>query len=365
MKKTILNSNYLILFSLLWTVFLSNPEERQSGDEIQEFTLEKQEEIILESEDMLFGRFRQGFVVSKDERLLAFHDFSNQQIVVFNSDGSFVNAIGSEGSGPEEFRNVFGYNFSKENTIWAFDENLNTFKHFDLDGNIISTIEGIYGDGFVQTRYQLFVNNETLYIPVKEAEYSSEDASQNWQSALMAVYSTAGEFVKTIGTYGDPVKNPNHYAVRGLFDIDFEEETLLVGYSTSHQLSQIKLDTDNQEFFGKIPENFLVPTESTNVDDSLNEILRKGLSRSSPSSVFITDHYYVQYFQNLTQEWYDTRDPNTKDHFLVFYDRKSQNYLGELEIPFAVGAITPNGTLYLIEDIDPDAYTIGSYRLHR
>lgn len=365
MKKTILNSNYLILFSLLWTVFLSNPEERQSGDEIQEFTLEKQEEIILDSENMLFGRFRQGFVVSEDGELWAFHDFSNQQIVVFKSDGSFVNAIGSEGSGPEEFRNVFGYNFSKENTIWAFDENLNTFKHFDLDGNIISTIEGIYGDGFPQTRPQLFVNGERLYIPIKETKYHTYDSGQIWQSAMMAVYSFEGDFIRTIGTYGDPVKNPSHYAVKGLFDLDFTEETLLVGYSTSHQLSQIKLDTDNQEFFGKIPKNFLVPTENTNVNDSLNEILRKGLNRSFPFNAFITDQYYVYYFQDLSQEWYDSRDTNTKDHFLVFYDRKSQNYLGELEIPFAVGAITPNGTLYLIEDIDPGAYKVGSYRLHR
>lgn len=355
--------NYLILFSILLVACSSNSDGGEIGADLQEFTLDKKEEIILDSEDIRFGRFRQEFVVSKDGAYWAFHDFSNQQIVVFNSDGNFVNAIGSEGSGPEEFRNVFGYNFSEENTIWAFDERLNTFKHFDLDGDLISTINGIYQDGFTQTRYQLFVNNKHLYIPIKETEYHTYDSSQIWRSAMMAVYSFEGEFIQTIGTYGGPVKNPNTYSVRGLFDIDFEDERLLVGYSTSHQLSQINLDTGNQEFFGKIPQNFLVPTENMNVNDSVNEILRKGLSRSFPSNAYITDQFYVYYFQNLSQEWHDTRDPNTKDHFLVFYDRDTQKYLGELEIPFAVGAITRNDTLYLIEDINPDNFMIGKYHL--
>lgn len=354
---------YIILSILLLFACTSNSDVGEIAVELQEFTLDKQEEIILKSEDVQFGRFRQEFVSSEDGKYWAFHDFSNQQIVVFRSDGSFVNAIGSEGSGPEEFRNVFGYNFSEENTIWAFDERLNTFKHFDMDGNLISIFEGIYEDGFTQTQPQLFVNNEMLYIPIKETKYSSYDSSQNWRSALMAIYSTKGEFIQTIGLYGEPVKNPNHYSVRGLFDIDFKEKTLLVGYRTSHRLSQINLDTGNQEFFGDIPRNFQAPTENTNVNDPVNEILRKGLNRSYPSNTFNTDHYYIYYFQNLNQEWYDTRDPNAKDHFLVFYDKRSQNYLGELEIPFAVGAITRNGIIYLIEDIDPDKFMIGKYHL--
>ncbi len=287
MKKTILNSNFL-LFTLLLVACSSNSDEGEIGAELQEFTLDKQEEIILESEDIRFGRFRQEFVTSKNGELWAFHDFSNQQIVVFRSDGSFVNAIGSEGSGPKEFRNVYGYNFSDENTIWAFDEILNTFKHFDLDGNLISAIEGIYEDGFTQSRPQLFVDNETLYIPIKESKHHTYDSSQIWRSAMMAAYSTEGDFIQTIGTYGDQVKNPNTYSVSGLFDIDFEDKTLLVGYSTTHQLSKINFNTGNQEFFGKIPKNFLVPTENMNVDDSLNEILKKGLTRSFPFNAFIT-----------------------------------------------------------------------------
>jgi hypothetical protein len=325
------------------------------------FELEKQSQVVLESDNVQFGRFRQHFIHSYDDEYWAFHDITKQQIFVFTSNGEFKTTIGSKGSGPAEFQNVYGYNFSEDNTIWAFDENLNSFKHFNLEDSLLSTVPGIYQDGFFQSHPQLFVDDKKLYIPITESEYRTQDFSQLWRSALVAVYDSDGKFLYTLGTFGDPVKKPDTYNVRAILDFDFEKEKMLASFSTSYKLGEYDLQNSTHQNFGVVSPNFMIPDEKTRVNDSFNQILEKGLRRSSPMAAFITDEHYIFHYQNLSQEWYDTRDPNTKDHYLVIYDRISKEYMGELQLPFALGNISKNGNIRLIESIDPDQFTISAY----
>lgn len=327
------------------------------------FQLEKQNQITLKSDSAQFGRFRQQFVHSIDDEYWAFHDIAKQQIFVFKSNGEFKTTIGSKGSGPAEFQNVYGYNFSEENTIFAFDENLNAFKHFNLEGSLVKTISGLYEDGFFQSHPQLFVNSNKLYIPVTESEYNTHDFSLLWRSALVAVYNTDGDFLHTLGRFGEPAKNPDTYNVRAMLDIDFEKNVLLASYSTSYQMGEFHFGNLDYQYFGEISPNFKLSNEETRVTDSFNQILEKGLLRSAPMAAYITTEYYIFYFQNLSQEWYDTRDPNTKDHYLVFYNPETHKYEGELKLPNALGTITRNGKIRLIENIDPDNYTISTYTI--
>lgn len=325
--------------------------------------LEKQSQVVLESNNVKFGRFRQHFIHSYDDEYWAFHDITKQQIFVFTSNGKFKTTIGSKGSGPAEFQNVYGYNFSTENTIWTFDENLNSFKHFDLEDSLLTTVSGIYEDGFLQSHPQLFVNNNKLYIPITESKYRTQNFSQLWKSALVAVYDTDGDFLYTLGTFGDPVKNPDTYNVRAILDFDFEKGNILASFSTSYKLSEYDIQNSTHHIFGIVSPNFMIPDEKTRVNDSFNQILEKGLKRSSPMAAYITDLYYIFHYQNLSQEWYDTRDPNAKDHYLVIYDRVSKKYMGELKLPFALGNISKSGNIRLIESIDPDQFTISTYTI--
>lgn len=327
------------------------------------FKLIHQKNIVLNSKEVPFGRLRQEFVNSYEDDYWAFHDFTNQQIFVFRSNGDFISTIGSEGSGPAEFQNVYGYSFTDGSTLWAFDENLDLFKHFNLNDSLLATVPGIYEDGFLQSHPQLFVNKDKLYIPITEAEYNTQDLSLIWKSALVAVYNTNGDYLYTLGNFGNPVKDPDTYNVRALLDIDFNQEIILAGFSTSYQLGEFMYGTEEQSYFGDAPNNFMLPSEKTSVNDSYNEILEKGLSRSAPMGAYITDEYYVFYYQNLSQEWYDTRDPNTKEHFLAFYERQNPAYVGELQLPYALGNLSRDGEIRLIHSIDPDQYTVGVYSL--
>lgn len=359
---------FIFLFSVFMGLLSCNESDTsylaiESEQKSKNIQLEKRSQVVLKSDNVQFGRFRQHFVHSIDDEYWAFHDITKQQIFVFTSNGEFKTTIGSRGSGPAEFQNVYGYNFSGENTIWAFDENLNTFKHFSLEDSLIATVSGIYEDGFFQSHPQLFVHDNKLYIPITEAEFNTQDFSQLWKSALIAVYNSEGDFLHTLGNFGEPVKNPDTYNVRAILDFDFEKEVMLAAFSTSYTLGEYDVQNLSHEYFGDIPPNYMIPEEKTRVNDSFDQVLEKGLRRSSPMASFITDEHYIFHYQNLSQEWYDTRDPNTKDHYLVIYDRLSKNYIGELKLPFAVGNITKDGNIRLIESIDPEHFTISTYTL--
>lgn len=338
----------------------SDNKIHHKGKDLQ---LKKITKVILNSDSIQFGRFRQHFVHSNDDKYWAFHDITKQQIVVFTSAGEFKTTIGSRGRGPAEFENVYGYNFSEDNTIWAFDENLNVFKHFNLNDSLLSTISGIYEDKFFQSHPQIFINNQKIYIPITEAAFNTNDFSQLWRSAFVAVYDFEGKFLHTLGTFGNPVKNPFTYNVRAMLDFDFEKEKMLASFSTSHKLGEYNLQDLSHTYFGILTPNFMVPDEQTKVNDSYNQIFEKALRRSSPMASFITDKYYIFHYQNLSQEWYDTRNPNTKNNFLIIYHRRNKDYIGELKLPFALGNISKNGNIRLIESIDPDQFTISTYTL--
>ncbi|HSH24766.1 MAG TPA: hypothetical protein VLA13_04430 [Massilibacterium sp.] len=321
-------------------------------------------DLHLKTDGILFGRLRQEFISSKNDLYWAFHDFTKQQILVFKSNGNLVATIGSKGKGPAEFENVFGYNFDEKNTIWAFDEKLDLFKNFALNDSLINTYQGIYEDGFLQSHPQLFVNEGKIYVPTTEVKYNTSDLSKIWQSSLISVYNVNGDFLKVLGKFGSPAKNPDTYNVRAMLDFDFTNNVVLSAYSTSYLMGEVNLESNSHSnFFGVRPPNFRTAEEETTVNDSFSEILKKALSRSAPMSAHITNEYYIFYYQNLTQEWYDTRDPNKKNHFLVFYDKKTKEFLNELQLPYALGNITMENDIRLIKSIDPDNFIIGDYKL--
>ncbi|MTI88995.1 MAG: 6-bladed beta-propeller [Balneolaceae bacterium] len=320
-------------------------------------------DVQLKTSSILFGRFRQEFTNSSDGQYWAFHDFTKQQILVFKSNGDFVTTIGSKGRGPSEFENVFGFTFDEENTIWAFDEKLDLFKNFNLSDSLINTYHGIYENGFLQSHPQLFVNKGKIYIPITEVKFNTMDYTKIWQSALMAVYDTNGSFLNMHGRFGPPAENPDTYNVRAMLDFDFHNNTVLSAYTTSYLLGEFDLESNQNKFFGVEPPNFKTATEKTTVDDSFSEILEKGLSRSAPMSAYITKDYYIFYYQNLSQSWYDTRSPNNKSHYLVLYNRSTKEFIKELKLPYALGNITRENDIHLIKSFDPDNFMIAEYKL--
>jgi hypothetical protein len=78
--------------------------------------------------------------------------------------------------------------------------------------------------------------------------------------------------------------------------------------------------------------------------------------------VYFLPEYLLHYFVILTEEFQQTRDHNDKIHYINLYDKESYNSYGEIELPYFLGNVIGD-KLYLIENDDPDNYTIGIYEI--
>lgn len=90
----------------------------------------------------------------------------------------------------------------------------------------------------------------------------------------------------------------------------------------------------------------------------------KNLKQSAVGESFVSNTYFFFYHFNWTEEFWQTRDPNAKPHFLnVFQKDEPHAFLGEISLPYMPLYISPNNKAYLLEDDDPDNFTIGVYEV--
>ena len=65
-------------------------------------------------------------------------DFQAQEISIFDSDGSFVRAVGSSGTGPGEFEQAIAVDISRKGEIWVMEMLKGRLSIFDPDGKYLS-----------------------------------------------------------------------------------------------------------------------------------------------------------------------------------------------------------------------------------
>lgn len=66
-------------------------------------------------------------------------DDMQQQIKVFEQDGTFVRAIGRKGGGPQEFQGIAGFDWSPDGTLWVLDRGNARFAVYDTAGKFVTT----------------------------------------------------------------------------------------------------------------------------------------------------------------------------------------------------------------------------------
>lgn len=66
-------------------------------------------------------------------------DEMQQQIKIFERDGTFVRSIGRKGGGPGEFRSIAGFDWSPDGTLWIVDAGNPRFTVLDTAGRLLAT----------------------------------------------------------------------------------------------------------------------------------------------------------------------------------------------------------------------------------
>lgn len=354
---------YFIVFSL--TIFsCSNQNHDESRRENKNFTLNKIREITIQPispDSNIIGRLRTRFVANRDDDLFVFYDEIARQFIITDNQGVIQSVISGKGRGPGEIVRAGGYNFDEENRLVVYDEGQMRITIFNLDGDIEKTAK-IESNNYQFGGRNLHIYDSRIYTDIIDQSLLG-DLSEAWQSDLIGVYNYDGNLLQTLGQYDPAVKEANTYLIFPHITIDYQNDIVISAQSSGYQIQSFDLKSKKRiARFGRKTSNFQESEEYISPNQSRQKIREQSVGVSFVASVHSLSDYIILHFENLTELFFKTNNFNDKKHFVSIYDKETYNSYGDIPLPFAVGNIFKD-KFYLIEDDNPDNYTIGVYEL--
>lgn len=359
-----------ILFSILF-IFCSCTKNSNSdyykSQELQaSLSFERVNEIILTTDNnnkLQIGRLRANFISDPVRNIHVFYDEINKHFLIADNEGNIQRTISSEGHGPGELMSVTAYNIDANGRLVVYDGGQLMLKLFSINGEHLSDEPLNQSDYTIVNRF-LHTDKNIIFAPVVDISFLS-DPSQAWQSSLIGVYDHSGSLIETFGQYDASLKQTNSYSVFPIMYFDPGEREIFTMHTNDFHIQVYDVDTKERiARFGRKTPNFNQNEESISPQLSYAEIQQKSLGLSFGMGLYATDEFIFAHFENLTESYYQTNNQNEKEQYISIYDRKNFDSYGEITSPYVVGNIS-NDQIYLIEDDDPDNYTIGIYEIQK
>lgn len=301
------------------------------------------------------------FTINNDGSRLAFYDLLYNHIVITDNIGNLLFIVGKQGKGPQEFIDISSWNFDDYDNLIIFDQGQRMVKIFDQRGEHIKSVKVFSNEELLEYSRILFARDSLIYMGVLEARYSNFENIED--SKLIGVLDYNGKLRKLIGTYDPYVTLATMYTSQPIFDIDFQKRKIYSSHMNSYRIQIFNLKANNRlAYFGYKSPHFIESAEEISPFAPKYKRREMALNQSFTKGLYVTDKYILLYFYNLTEKWYKTRSPIDKEYFISIFDKKKHNFIGEIRLPFSLGSVH-NNRLYLVENNNPDNYTVGIYEL--
>jgi len=354
----------VLYFWIFWALIAGcEPEEDHprviQKVELSSVEIQKVDSIVLDSGDQMIGQFRSDMRVNKAGTILSFADLMNQQIYLFGMDGKLINIIGNSGSGPKEFLQIMAH-FVADDRVIVVDESTMLVKIFSIDGELINTFKLFKDRNLLLSWWDMDVVGNDMYLSILEPEYSNMDVSK---SAMIAkVDLETGEVGPLVGQYDPVFKKQSTYFYYQHFTLGNDEMYLYTSPRTSPHIQIYNLQSNRRVdyFFVSNLEGWNQLQEKVTPEMPRNLIKEIVSGTSGIQGLHVSDKYVLQSFQTITDEFYQTFDHLAKKNYMAVYDKAGKNYYGTIRLPGLLGGVH-DGKLYIIEDTNPDNYTIGVY----
>jgi hypothetical protein len=371
-KTGILESCFnLLLVFLLISSCSSEQEEKAAKNEpfIDKISVVKQGELNLHNatgDDFTFGKLKNQFAVDQNASRFAFWDATKKQILLTSRNGEIIVQNGGSGRGPEEFQQVNKFGFGAEGKLYVLDNSMRKLNTYDQNleyqesKRLSFSANDMYphGSGMV-------IQNERLLVPILEQEYASPE--NWWQSTLIArIDPVNGDVSNTFGQYDSLLTDSKVYWNTPIVGIDSENGYLL---STHQSLNEIQVfNLENGERVTHISAdrstNFNQPESEISPDRDHSETIKESIGLSFTRGVYATDDYIILYYGNLTEQFVKTQNVMDRNYFVSLFDKADYSYIGDKKLQYPLGAVD-DGKLYLIENKNPNDYTIGIYKFNK
>jgi len=330
--------------------------------EEKQVTLEKQREITLSSRDTSdIADPLTHFAINRDATRLAFYDIILQHFVVTDGQGRLLHVLGGPGRGPEEFIQAINFAFDEHDNLLIYDERLRQLKIFGPEGTLKRTSNLFETGELAKSSSQTFVRDSTVYLGITEMALNNTDEA--WKSKMMAAFDYQGNLQALYGSYDPYVIESPYYGDSPEFYVGPEAGTLYATQTNSYRIQLFDLASDRRtHYFGRRSPHYRESEEEIDPFYSHARINEMTLNQSFANGIYVTSVFIIYPFQNTTEEWFRTRDQQYQEQYIVLYDRQSHAFNAELKLPHPMGTVAGD-RIYLIENSNPDNYTIGVYEL--
>jgi len=322
--------------------------------------IQKVDSIVLDSGEHLIGQFREEMQIGPEGKILSFTDLMNQQIYLFDSRGNLINIIGGMGSGPEEFRQIIAQTVDDERVI-VVDESTLLLKVFSIEGELLNEARIFEDENLFIVWWDTFLEGDTIYLQIIETEKMNREYNS---SVVAKIDLKSGELLDLAGRYDPVIETSNDQHHYQHFTLDENAELLYTSSNKFPSVQVFDLKSGNRVDYFKAAQikQWKELKEKVKATMPRDEIRRIVTGTSYINGIEVTDRFILQSFQTLNNEWWQTKDFLAKDNFLSVYDKSGNTYYGTIPINGVVGDVHDN-QLYIIEDTNPDNYTIGVYEI--
>ena len=319
------------------------------------------EYTVISPEDYTMGQLRFEFEINNTGSRLAFYDQTMNKMLVTDSLGNVIHILGRAGRGPGEFEKVISFVFDENDFLVIYDDSQKMVKIFDDTGKFYHSFE-------VQNAGELSIVGTTIeawkgriYFGAIETQYLPKTPNIGTSKSI-AEFDYRGTFLGGFGQYDSLSRLSKDYYMYSEVTLDKARNRLYTNRSNGYVSEGWNLDTKERvDVIAQEPFNFSEPEKYISAYQPISEIRKQYIENTVGTSLYIGSHHNYLILSNSTEEWANTttRDHYAKDHYVIMYDKQGV-LLGETSIESLPGTVSRN-QLHLIENDDPDNYTIGVY----
>lgn len=309
------------------------------------------------------GKLRFTFATNPAGSLHAFYDEIKKRFLVTNSEGEIQTIISEEGRGPGEIIKADGFNFDNQNNLVVFDQNQLMVKVFDTDGTIVSHAKPEKSSYYISGR-KLHIYKGNIVSATMDQRLLGNIKEEAYKSKLAAIHSYDGKLVDTVGVYDPSLQEePKSYNLFPIVNLAPEEHKLISTHYHNYRIQLYNLNTEKRiAWFGRKTQHFKEGKEYISSNLPREKVQDMSVGRSSAVSVHWLSNYIVLYFETLTEDFFETENFNKKESYLAVYNGDNYHSYGDIKLPYVLGNVA-NDKLYLIENDNPDNFTVGVYEL--
>lgn len=349
---------FIILFLSL--LLIGCRDTQKAKESIKIVQLSKMDEVVLEQDEHLFGRFYEYMKVSPDGKYWLFNDRIRGQIFVFNNNGSFHSVVGKRGKGPDELLDISSFDINHDNRIAIIDLNQRMFKSFTIKGDLISSHSILEKSDFSLLPNSLSWYGDKLLGGIIDINSTFEPH----KSRLLALINSDGSTEKVFAKVDPFSKEDNRETFTSLIVADEDKDFVYTNLQTSPYFQIFNLASFDREYYGgKKTENFKLPKKEVSPQISISKIMELTRGTSSFAQIFLTDEYFIQHMQIMTAEWFETSEYEAKQNVLVFYERNNHKFVKELILKDKTPVAVYDDQVYMVENFNPDQFTIGIHEI--